>query len=228
MAIKLDDLSIEGRQDGMSHGMFSLASPKDYSHLLNVFANLRRISVHVSTHRDTYPVNFVGLGQLLIHATLAQSLDLKGTGGRRKSRLVLSRLFQDFTWPHLKRIGLHGFVMHTDAELIAFFDRHRATVDSVALRSMFLHEKAFDDLDDSPCEAWKHFFSELRRRSIKFQSLELFKIHDCCNSEGEHPDLAIRGNRGKKVLEYLRNGGPNPLTVDTVSEASISGEERED
>ena len=149
---------------------------------------------------------------------MLQSLDLRCTlGEQRKSRLVLSRLFQDFTWPHLKHIGLHGFNMHTDAELIAFFDRHRATIDSVALRSIFLHERAFDNLDASPCEAWKHFFGELRKRSIKFQNLELDKIRDCCN-----PGLilGVRGDFGRKVLEYLRDGGPNPLTADTDSEAS--------
>ena len=227
MAIKLDELIIEGRQNGISNHIFSRTSPTDHSHLLNVFANLRKIDISVTTHNDACRLDYAGLGEVLTHATMLQSLDLRCTfSGRRKSRLILSRLFRDFTWPHLKHFGLHGFNMHTNSELIAFFDRHRATIDSVMLGSIFLHERAFDSLDISPCEAWKHFFGELRKRSIKFQNLELCKIHDCCNWEGEHPDLTVRGARGRRVLEYLRDGGPNPLEVDTSSETSESGEER--
>lgn len=216
MAIKLDELTIEGRENGISNRVFSPTSPKDHSHLLNVFANLRKIDITVTAHNDACRLDYAGLGRVLTHATMLQSLDLRCTcNGRRKSRLSLSRLFQDFTWPHLKHFGLQGFNMHTDADLIAFFDRHRATVDSVMLGRIFLHERAFGNLDAFPCEAWKHFFGELRKRSIKFQNLELFTIYDCCNSESEHPDLTVRGGRGKRVLEYLRDGGPNPLEVDT-------------
>lgn len=242
MAIKLDELSIEGKQNGISHRIFSHASPSDYSHLLKVFAHLRKIIMHVNTSNDTCRLDFAGLGRLLTHATTLQSLDLKGTGGLRKSRVMLSRLFKTFTWPHLKHFGLHGFSMHTDAELIAFFDRHRATLKSVALKTIFLHEKPFDDPNISPCEAWKHLFGELRKRSITFQNLVLFQIYDCRNSERDDMDLAARGKHGEKVLDFLRNGGLNPLAVDevivtadevglimgTVSERSESEDEEEE
>lgn len=220
-AVKLDELSIEGRQDAISNGIFSRASSKDFNHLLNVFASLRKISVSVNTHQDTYPLLFAGLGRLLTHANLVQSLDLRGSGGRRRTPLMLSRMFQNATWPHLKHFGLHGLVLYTDAELIAFFDRHRGTIDSVALKSMFLHEKEPNSLDLSPCEAWKHFIGELRKRSIRFQSLDLSRIYDCCNSQGEIPELATRANGGEKILKYLRDGGPNPLTLDTIREVSV-------
>ena len=222
MSIKLHELSIDGGQNAISHGVFLHASSNDYNHLLNVFASLRKISVNVNTFRDTYPLNFAGLGRLLTHATQVQSLDLKCTGGRRQTRLILSRAFQNATWPHLKHFGLHGFIMHTDAELIAFLDRHRASIDSVTLRSMFLHEKDVNSTTyDSPCEAWKHFFGELRKRSIKFRSLDLFQIHDCTNLESVQRDLAVRTEHGAKVLQYLRDGGPNPLHYYCITEASI-------
>ncbi|KAF6218801.1 hypothetical protein HO133_005344 [Letharia lupina] len=223
MAIKLHELSIEGGQNAISCCIFSRASSKDYNHLLNVFASLRKISISVNTHQDAYPLCFAGLGRLLTHATLVQSLDLKCTGGRRQSRLILSRVFQSATWPCLKHFGLHGFIMHTDVELITFFERHRATIDSVALRSMFLHQKELNSREDSPCEAWKHFFGKLRQRSIKFQNLDLFRIQDCSNPFEVHPDLSVRANGGKTVLQYLRDGGLNPLTIDTINEADVCG-----
>lgn len=214
MDIKLHELSIKGRQNGISNAIFSRASPKDYNHLLNVFANLRKISLHINTHGDTHPLLFAGLGRLLIHATLLQSLDLSCLGGQRQARLILSRVFQNATWPHLKHFGLHGFVVHSDAELIAFFDRHRATIDSVALKSMFLHDKDINSPDPSFCQAWKHFFGELRKRAIEFQKLDLYRIQDCYNSAAGLPDLAARE---KKVLQYLRHGGPNPFASDVIS-----------
>ena len=221
MGVKLQELSIVGRQTAISHAIFSSASPKDFNHLINVFANLRKISVTVNTHQDTHPLLFAGLGRLLIQATLVQSLDLGCMSGRRQARLMLSRVFQNATWPCLKHIGLHGFIMHTDAELIAFFDRHRATIDSVTLRAIFLHEKDPNSLDPSFCEAWKHFFGELRKRSIKFQNLYLYRIRDCYNSAKGLPDLAIRAENGGKVLHYLRHGGPNPLAADDIREAGV-------
>ena len=212
MAIKLQELYVLGRDHAISHGVFSRASPEDYNHLVSVFVNLRKIGVHVNTHQDTYPLTFGGLGQLLTRATELSSLDLRSHSGYvRKSRLILSRLFHGFTWSHLRHIGLSGFKMHTDAELISFFDLHRATINSVTLRFIFLHEIESKPDDHSPCEAWKHFFGELRKRSIKFQHLTLFRIHDCCNSEHDKIDLHVHVGGGKKVLKYLDHGGPNPL-----------------
>lgn len=174
----------------------------------------------VNTHDEIYPLVFAGLGRVLTHATLAQSLDLKGSDGGRRTPLTLSRMFQGATWQHLKHFGLHGLIMYTDAELIDFFDRHRRTIDSVALRSIFLHEKDPNSQDAGPCEAWKHFFGELRKRSIRFRNLDLFEIYDCCNNQGETVDLATSVNGGATVLGYLRDGGPNPFTRDTVREVS--------
>lgn len=71
-----------------------------------------------------------------------QPLVTKCVGGEpHQSCLGLSQVIQDFRWPQRKHFGLEGFMMHTDAELIAFFDRHQGTIDSVTLRSMFLHQK---------------------------------------------------------------------------------------
>ena len=212
MGIKLSELRIEGRANAISHSVFSRASAADCNHLLNVFANLRKISVNVNTHQDRYPLNFDGLGRLLTHAAMAQSLDLECTRGQRLSCLRLSRVFQGFEWSHLKHFGLHRFRMTTDVELIAFFDRHRATLDSVSLRNIFLHERDIYSTNVSPCEAWKNFFGELRRRSIKFKSLNLEQIHDCYNFPGGYSDLAAGTNYGERVLHYLHEGGSNPLT----------------
>lgn len=224
MAIKLHQLCIEGTKNAISHCIFSRVSSQDYNHLRNVFANLRKLSVNVNTHQDTYPLVFAGLGRFVTHATLLESLDLKSTRSRGQlleSHLDLSQVFQDATWSYLKHFGLHGFAMYTDAALIAFLDRHRATIDSVTLKSTFLHVKHSDPTDDSSCEAWNHFFGELRKRSINFQTLDLFKIYDCYNSEGEDPDLAFNAEYGGRVLRYLRDGVPTPFGSVSITEASV-------
>ena len=214
MGIKLRELHIVGSENAISHQIFSSASPKDYNHLLNVFAPLCIVAVNVNTHHDTWPLTFPGLGRILTHATQLQSLDLKSHSTKvRQSYLNLPQVFQNFTWPNLKHTGLSGFKLWTDAGLIAFFHRHRATVDSVSLRFMFLHHKDPSSTDDTPCEAWAHFFGELRGLKITFRNLELFRIHDCCNSERGILELHTRAAGGISVLRYLRLGGPNPLQL---------------
>ena len=216
MAIKLHELTIEGKTNAMSHLIFSQASPPEYNHLLNVFASLRKTSVKLMCSDDD-PLNFAGIGRVLTHAKLLRSLDLKCVGTYRHKRLVLSRLFQNFTWPHLKHLGLHGFTLYTDVDLVSLFDRHR-TLNSAALRSIYLHQQLSEE---SPCEAWKHFFCKLRERKIKFEALDLFELYDCANYLGLHPELAVRANWGAYVLHYLRHGGANPLVLvpwDEVSE----------
>ena len=220
MAVKLHELRITGRDRVISNSVFSRISSEDYNHLLNVFASLRKINISVNSHQDSYPLNFAGLGRLLTHARSLQFLDLKSPGLRfLRSRLTLSQMFQDFIWLHLKHIGLSGFIMHTDMGLIALLCRHRETVESVALEAIFLHAKDTNSEDRSPCEAWKNFFGTLRKLSVKFKTLHLSRIHDCCNHWGIQPDIARRVDGGAKVLQYLRDGGPNPLTYRPIHSA---------
>lgn len=212
MTIKLQELYVAGRDNTISHDVFSCASPEDYDHLVRVFVNLRRIGLHVNTHLDKFPLDFGGLGRLLTRATELSALNLKSYKAHKfQSRLVLSRFLNGFTWSHLSHIGLSGFRIYTDAELITFFDLHRATINSVSLTFMFLHERESKPNVDSRCEAWKHFFGKLRERSIKFQRLILYRIHDCYNPTHDNFEMHLHVEGGKKVLEYLNSGGPNPL-----------------
>ena len=212
MEIKLRELHITGRDYAISLGLFATASPTDYVHLLNVFENLRKVNLNVNTHQDTYALNYAGLGRLLTNATKLQSLDLQCHSNIIcQSRLVLSRLFRDFTWPHLEHIGLSGFRLYSDVDLIAFFHRHRATINSVTLRFMFLHQRDLNAAIRKPCEAWRQFFDKLRRRSITFHHLHLYRIHDCCNSELDEAELHTKAGHGEKVLRFLNHGGTNPL-----------------
>ena len=212
MEIKLRELHITGRDSAISLGIFATASPTDYIHLLNVFENLRKVNLNVNTHQETYALDYAGLGRVLTNATKLQSLDLKCHSGIiRQSRLVLSQLFRDFTWPHLNHIGLSGFRLYSDRDLIAFFHRHRAIINSVTLKFMFLHQRDVNSPVGKSCEAWKRFFDELRIRSIKFHDLHLYSIHDCCNSERQEAKLNKRVGYGENVLRYLDSGGMNPL-----------------
>ena len=218
MEIKLRELYITGRDYAISLGIFATASPADYIHLLNVFQNLRKVNLNVNTHRETYALDYAGLGRVLTNATKLQSLDLKCHSGIIcQSRLVLSQLFRDFTWPHLNHIGLSGFRLYSDVDLIAFFHRHQATIDSVTFKFMFLHQRDINSTGRKPCEAWKRFFDELRRRSIKFHDLRLYRIHDCCNSELDEVELDKRVGYGEKVLKYLDCGGANPFEAVPVN-----------
>ena len=216
--IKLRELHITGREYAISLGLFTTASPADYIHLLNVFENLRKVNLNVNTHRETCALNYAGLGRILTHATNLQSLDLKCHSGLVfQSRLVLSRLFRDFTWQHLKHIGLSGFRLYSTVDLIAFFHRHRATIVSVTFNFMFLHQSNVNSTIGNPCQAWKHFFNELRKRSIKFRNLRLHQIHDCCNSEGDERKLDKLVGYGVRVLRYLHEGGTDPFEDVSVS-----------
>lgn len=218
MEIKLRELHITGRDYAISLGVFARAEPTDYNHLLNVFKFLRKVNLNVNTHQDTYALNFAGLGRILTSAIQLQSLDLKcHSNVLCQSRLSLSRLFQDFTWPHLNHFGLSGFRLYSDVDLIAFFHRHQATLDSVSLTYMFLHQHDIDSPVRGPCEAWRRFFDELRRRSIKFHHLHLYRIHDCRNSELAEAKLDMKAGFGDKVLRYLNHGGTNPLEAGPVT-----------
>ena len=212
LGTNLRELHIVGSDYAISHGIFTRASSTDYHYLIRVFENLRKVELNVNTHHDTYPLTYSGLGRILTNATELQSLDLKCHGKVRcQSRLVLSQLFRDFTWLHLKHIGLSGFRLHSDVGLIAFFQRHHSTIDSVRLEFMFLHQEDINSPIGKPCEAWTHFFAELRRLSIKFDDLHLYGIHDCSNTEYDVLKLDAKAGYGEKVLRYLNHGGPNPL-----------------
>ena len=216
--IKLRELHIRGKDYAISLGIFAKASPTDSIHLLNVFENLRKLDLNVNTHQDTYALDYAGLGRVLTSATKLQSLDLRCHSGIiRQSRLVLSQLFRDFTWPHLNHISLSGFRLYSDVGLIAFFHRHRATIDSVTLKFMFLHSRDVNSPVSKPCEAWKRFFEELRRRSIKFYDLYLYRIHDCYNSQLDGAELDREFGYGKKILRYLDSGDTNPFEAVPVS-----------
>ena len=228
LAFKLDELSIVGRRNAISYRIFSPNSWRNYRHLLNVSANLRKIYLDVNPHDELCPLQF-GIGRFLTNARMLHSLDLNCVKDEAlpTAGFVLSRVFNDFKWPHLKHIGLSGFKIHTDVELIAFFERHRATLDSVSLNSIYIHQNVLDFTDDIPCQPWKHLFGELRKQSITFQRLALFEISDCCNPGSEWPYLAGRADRGTRVLQYLRDGGPNPFSRYIVMRVDDSGMETE-
>ena len=215
MEIKLRELHITGSDFAISLGVFARAQPTDYIHLVNVFKYLRRVNLNVNTHHGTYDLDYAGLGRILTSANQLQSLDLKSHGRvPHQSLLELSPLFQDFTWPHLTHIGLSGFHLNGDKDLIDFFHRHRATIDSVSLEYMFLHQPDPNALVRRSCEAWRRFFDELRRRSIKFHDLHLYCIHDCRNnSQRVGAELHLRVGFGYEVLRYLDHGGTNPLVA---------------
>ena len=215
MAVKLDELYIFGGGNGISYRIFSPASRIDYDHLLNVSASLRKMHLNVETHCDIKPLRFENLGRFITHAQKLQSLDLHCSLGKfgPTTGIVLSQVFQDFTWPHLKHFGLYDFSLYTNEDLIAFFDRHRATLDSVSFKWIYLRQQTFASTDDAPGQAWRHLFGQLRKRSINFQKLTLLGIGDRCSFQGKWPHLPDRANRGPRVLQYLRDGGVNPFTL---------------
>ena len=215
MAVKLDELSIVGGQDGISYRIFLPASCEDYEHLLKVFANLRKIYLNINAHGDKCPVDFAGLGRLIISAQMLHSLDLNCVKEEMYPgiRLVLARVFKCFTWPHLKHFGLSGFILCTDKALIDFFESHRATLESVSLKSIYLRQKNHQPTYYYPRQPWKHFFDDLRKRSIIFRSLTVYELCDCSNRDGKWPYLTGFANPGTRVLQYLRDGGLNPFEL---------------
>ena len=215
MAIKLDELSIVGGQNGIAYRIFLPASRRDNDHLFNVFADLRKIYLNISPHGVNCHLGSKSLGRFITHAQMLHSLDLNCVQERPypDTRIIILKVIRDFTWPHLKHFGLSGFIVCSDAGLMSLFKRHRATLESVSLKSIHLRPKINDPTDSPPGQTWKHFFGELRHRSISFRSLTLVDLCDRSNRQGKWPYLTDRANAGTRVLQYLRDGGQNPFNL---------------
>ena len=219
--IKLQQLKLEGSSHAIQDRIFSDTSQEYYSHMLSVFGNLRYFEMSlivpdVPVPEDAQPLTYGGLRGLLAHATslltlkLASSYSPEPPNDDCPPMLDIEHLLDDFMWPQLRRLDLHGFLIIGHENLLSFFDRHRATLDSVELVAVrILHHP---DPQDTICEAWKQLFDGLRGLRIIFQTLRLSFLQDCYNLEEGH---CARPNNpayhGNEMLEYLRGGGINPL-----------------
>ncbi|MCJ1455625.1 hypothetical protein MMC28_005980 [Mycoblastus sanguinarius] len=194
------ELVIGGPKCGMSHEVFSCASPSDQQHLLNVFANLRKVDITVNTHHGTDSLAFSGLGPYIAHA---KGLDtLRIVSFPEKWKAEISSVFVTSTWQHLRSLSLVQFTMCPTIALVNFFDRHRATLEHLELTHVCLTRFQ----NEEPYELWAHLFDELRRRSITFKELNLALQW----TWGWYTDYST--GDGGRVLKYLREGGINPLS----------------
>ena len=216
----LQQLKVVGSSYAIQDRIFLDASQKNYDDMLSVFGHLRYFELSVIVPdvavQDDAPLTYGGLGGLLKHATSLLTLKLASSYWPEPSdedncppMLDISTLLQGFTWQHLKHISLHGFLMIGHEDLMDFFERHRATLESVELMAVrILHHP---DPQDTICEAWKQLFSGLRRRGIIFLTLRLSFLQDCYDLEGHFSQPNNPAYHGDKMLRYLRQGGINPL-----------------
>lgn len=220
----LQQLKIVASSYAIQDKIFPDASQETYGHMLSVFANLHYFELSVivpdvAVLDDEQPLTYGGLGGLLKRATSILRLKLASSYWPEAPAeddcpplLDVATLLQDFTWRHLKHLSLRGFLMIGHEDLMGFFDRHRATLQNVELMAVrILHHP---DPQDTICEAWKHFFSGLRRRGIIFQTIRLSFLQDCHDLEGHFSQPNNPEYHGDRMLKYLCQGGTNPLEPD--------------
>ena len=217
----LQQLKIVGSSYAVQDVIFSDASEERYGDMLRVFSNLRYYELlvnvpDVSVAEDAQPLTYGELGDLLTHATSLLTLKLASSYWPElpdeddcPPMLDVATLLQGFTWRHLKHLCLRGFLIIGHEDLLGIFDRHRATLESVELMAVrILHHP---DPQDTICEAWKYLFDGLQRRGIIFRTLMLSVLQDCYNLQGHFTQPDNPAYHGDKMLEYLRQGGINPL-----------------
>lgn len=221
LGTNLKQLKIVGSIHVMHDRIFSDACQEYYGHMLGVFGKLHDfelsvIAPNIAIEDDSQSLEHGSLGGLLTHATSLLTLKLTSSHSPEPPneddpppRLNIEALFQDLKWRHLKNLTLHGFLVIGHEDLMDFFDRHRATLMNVEVRSVrILHH---DDPQDTICEAWKELFNGLRRLRITFQTLKLSFLQDCYNLVGHFSDPNDPAFYGNLMLKYLCEGGPNPL-----------------
>lgn len=217
----LQQFKLEGSSYAMQDRIFSDASQEYYGHMLSVFGSLRYFELNVvvpdvAEPDDAQSLAYGGLRGLLAHATFLRTLKLASSYCPEPPNeddcppmLDIATLLQGFTWRHLKHLGLRGFLIIGHEDLMGFFHRHRATLDSVEMMAVrILHHP---DPQDTICEAWKQLFGGLRRRRITFQTLRLSFLQDCYDLEGHCARPNNPAYHGDRMLKYLRQGGLNPL-----------------
>ena len=218
---KLQQLKIVGSSYAVQDTIFSDTSEERYGQLVSVFGRLRYFELSVIVPdvpipEDAQPLTYGSLGDLLTSAQFLSTLKLASSYWPEPPpdddcppMLDIATLLQGFTWPHLKRLALRGFLVIGHEDLLRVFDRHRATLENVELTAVrILHHP---DPQDTICEAWKHLFDGLQRRGIIFRSLSLSILQDCYNLEGHFTQPDDPAYHGDQMLKYLGQGGVNPL-----------------
>ena len=217
----LQQLKIVGSTHGIRDRIFSDASETYYSQICGVFGKLHHFELlvnvpEVTSEDEEQPLTYGRLGGLLDRATFLQTLKLASSYWHEPPdaddcppMLDTATVLQGYTWSSLKCLGLRGFLLIGTEDLMGFFDRHRATLQSVELMAVrILHHP---DPQDTTCEAWKQLFHGLRSHGIIFQTLRLFILQDCHDLQGHFSQPDDPTYHGEKMLKYLRQGGKNPL-----------------
>ena len=217
----LQQLKIVGLSYAVQDRIFSDNSEERYGYMLRVFKKLRYFELSVIVPdvpiaEDAQPLTYGSLGDLLTSAKFLSTLKLASSYWPEPQNeddcppmLDVTNLLQGSTWRHLKHLTLRGFLIIGHEDLLRILDRHRATLESLELIAVrILHHP---DPQDTICEAWKFLFDGLQRRAINFHSLSLSVLQDCYNLEGHFTQPDNPAYHGDKMLQYLRQGGVNPL-----------------
>lgn len=217
----LQQLKVVGSSYAIQDIIFSNASQIHYGRMLDVFRKLHYFELSVivpdiTVGNNAQALTYGGLGGLLTQAAPLETLKLASSYWPKPPdeydcppTLDVAKVLQGYTWLHLKHLCLRGFLMVGHEDLMGFFDRHQATLESVELMAVrIVHH---DDPQDTLCQAWKQLFSGLQCRGIIFTTLSLFLLQDCYELKGHFSQPDDPAYHGEKMLKYLHHGGINPL-----------------
>lgn len=204
---EIHKLCVEGIDVGISHRIFD-ASAEDTAHLINVFKDLRQLTLCIATHeaenlweKDSTPCNL--MRKVLARAVHLESLNLndQAEGGRfDPAFLDFSSLFGQVVWPCLRRFCLGGFEMLDHVGLVQFLMLHRDTLESLLLFDVGLIGSL-----------WATAFADLRRKGFTCGECMLDGLYDEVD-DGDY----FYSVCGMEVKRYLIEGGENPfLALDT-------------
>lgn len=205
---KIQSLYIEGRITGISHRIF-LASPTDFAHVRNVFANLTTLEMTIDadwTHgywsegvlTDGHFAKFLHAAPLLTHLHLSLKGIAEGVdevlGLNDEPRFDIALGFGGhFVWSHLHHFGIVNCHQIDPQHLIDFLARHRDTLRSLHLELLVLQ--------DGPV-LWADVFDDMLAREIKLDEEYCELLNDSWGT------VEVVGD----VIGFLNGVAENPAT----------------
>lgn len=199
---EIHNLSVIGQDVGISHRIFDV-SAEDTAHLINVFKDLRRLTLCITTHEaeDLWKDTLTSCNLMrnvltrAVHLELLEFSDQPEAVGFDSAFLNFPSLFGQVVWPCLRRFGLKGFEMLDHFGLVEFLTSHCDTLEIWLLVDVSLIYST-----------WATAVADLRKKGFTSGECVVEALYD--RTYGD-----IYAISGTEVNKYLMEGGENPFLI---------------